>query len=112
MKVLDSMARTMVLARGTPRRWLREQLELRGVTVPLTAGCMTELVEEADRCVRQAGGDQPYVERLRAQLALQAEFVERWTASDEKLELAEDAAVQGLVRIARQHALPRPWKLT
>jgi hypothetical protein len=42
---------------------------------------------------------------------VQANWVRRWTATDEKVP-ADDPVAQGFVRIARKYALPRPWKLS
>ena len=114
MKRLDSVIRMFVLAQGTGVRWLREELGVRRVSIPLTDGCLEELVREADTVVRRSGasGGQSYVERLRGQLAAEADFVDRWTGSDEELSRASEETTQELVRIARKHALPRRWKLS
>ncbi|MBV8854431.1 MAG: hypothetical protein JOY91_13555 [Sinobacteraceae bacterium] len=114
MKTFDSMTRAIVLARGIPKRWLRDELGACGVSIPLTPGCIAELVREADLTVRSGDGadERRYVERLRATLITQAEFIRRWTASDDKLEESGEQSQQSLVRIARQHALPRHWKVS
>ena len=114
MKTFDSMTRAFVLARGIPKRWLRDELGACGVSIPLTPGCIAELVREADQSVRSDGAtdERRYVERLRATLINQADFIRRWTASDDKLEESGEETLQGLVRIARQHALPRHRKVT
>lgn len=114
MKTFDSMTRAIVLARGVPKRWLRDELGACGVSIPLTPGCIAEFVREADQSVRSDGGadERRYVERLRATLTTQADFIRRWTASDDKLEESAEQSLQSLVRIARLHALPRHWKVS
>lgn len=114
MKALDSIVRLGVLAQGTGLRWLREELEALRVNIPLTDGCLGELLRDADEAARRAGSneDRSYVQRLRNELALRASFVHRWTGSDENMTLREEQSLQGLVRIARKYALPRRWKLS
>jgi len=113
MKLLDSMTRVFIL-QGTGERWLREELHTLDVRIPLTDGCLAELVQEADDAVRRAGGasDRSYVERLRKQLGAVAAFIHTWTGSDDKIALDNEKSLQALVRIARKYALPRPWKLS
>src|SRR5258707_14093933 len=84
MKGLDSVIRWVVLALGTGLRWLREELDAVHVNIPLTDGCLSELVRHADEAVRNAGTnkEQSYVGRLRHELALRASFIQRWTGSD------------------------------
>ena len=43
---------------------------------------------------------------------LRANFIQRWTGSDEKMTLQDEETLQELVRIARKYALPRRWKLS
>ena len=115
MKLLDSMIRRLILSKGTGLRWLRAELEGRQVSIPVTDACLSELVRDADVALRRDGADQGarYVERLRKQIARHADFIQRWTGSDEEpVVAASDATVQSLVRIARKHALPRRWKLS
>ncbi len=114
MKGLDSIVRLFVLALGIGLRWLREELQAAQVTIRLTDGCLVELLNHADAAVTRAGTnkEQPYVERLRKELALRASFIQRWTGSDEKLSVREEESLQALVRIARKYALPRRWKLS
>ena len=114
MKGLDTIVRLIILAQGTGLRWLREELAAVHVSIPLTDGCLSEFVRDADEAVRRSGSNnqQSYVERLRAQLAQRADFIQRWTGSDEKMSLADEASLQSLVRIARKFALPRRWKLS
>ena len=114
MKGLDSIARAVTLARGAGLRWLRQELDAVHVNIPLTDGCLNELVRDADEAVlRNTGGQKPpYVEQLRKELAARARFVQRWTGSDEDLSVRDDESLQSLVRIARKYALPRRWKLS
>ena len=114
MKGLDFIVRIYVLTLGTGLRWLRDELRASRVSIRLTDGCLAELVRDADAAVLRAGTntEQPYVERLRKELALRANFIQRWTDSDEKLSAQEEESLQTLVRIARKYALPRRWKLS
>jgi hypothetical protein len=111
MKGLDSIVRMFVLGQGTGVRWLRGELNSLQVRIPLTDGCLGELVRQADEAVRP-GKEGTYVERLRRELAAYASFVQRWTGSDEKLSLQDEESLQALVRIAHKYALPRRWKLS
>jgi hypothetical protein len=113
MTWLDSGIRAFLLAQGTAARWLREELESLQVGCRLTAGCIEELAREADNAARRAAAGEgiSYSQRLREQLILQANWVRRWTTTDEKPP-ADDAVAQAFVRIARKYALPRPWKLS
>lgn len=114
MKGLDSIVRLVLLAQGTGLRWLREELYAAHVNIPLTEGCLSELVRDADEAVRRSGSgnERPYVEQLRKELAVRARFIQRWTGSDEKMTLQDEETLQALVRIARRYALPRRWKLS
>jgi hypothetical protein len=114
MKGLDSIVRMFILVQGTGLRWLREELDTLRVSIPITDGCLSEFVREADDALRRAGKsrDRSYVERLRQQLLIRASFIQRWTGSDEKLSLNDEESLQALVRIARKYALPRRWKLS
>ena len=114
MTWLDSGIRVLLLAQGTAARWLREELQSLKIRIRLTDGCIDELAREADHAARRAvaaGTDASYVELLRAQLIVQANWVRRWTTTDEKV-AADDPVAQAFVRIARKYALPRPWKLS
>jgi hypothetical protein len=114
MTWLDSGIRVLLLAQGTAARWLREELHSLKIRIRLTDGCVEELAREADHAARSAvaaGTDGSYVELLREQLAIQANWVRRWTTTDEKVP-ADDPVAQAFVRIARKYALPRPWKLS
>jgi hypothetical protein len=114
MTWLNSGIRVLLLAQGTAARWLREELASLHVRVRLTDGCIEELAREADHAARRAGADADgtsYVELLREQVGVQANWVRRWTLTDEKVP-ADDAVAQAFVRIARNYALPRPWKLS
>jgi hypothetical protein len=114
MKGLDSIVRLALLAQGTGLRWLREELDAAHVSIRLTDGCLDEFVRDADEAVRRSGAnqEQSYVERLRTELVARANFIQRWTGSDEKLTLRDEESLQALVRIARKYALPRRWKLS
>jgi hypothetical protein len=114
MKGLDSIVRLVLLAQGTGLRWLREELDAAHVSIPLTDGCLSELVRDADDAVRRAGSDKErsYVEQLRKELVVRASFIQHWTGSDENMTLRDEESLQTLVRIARRYALPRRWKLS
>jgi hypothetical protein len=114
MKGLDSIVRLMLRAQGTGLRWLREELDSANVRIHLTDGCLEELVRNADEAVIRSGthARQSYVERFRKELAARANFIQRWTGSDEKMTLQDEETLQELVRIARAYALPRRWKLS
>ena len=114
MTWLNSGIRVLLLAQGTAVRWLREELNSLKVRIRLTDGCIEELAREADQAARRAvatDNDSSYVELLREKLIVQANWVRRWTATDEKVP-ADDPVAQAFVRIARKYALPRPWKLS
>lgn len=114
MTWLNSGIRALLLAQGTATRWLREELDALQVRIRLTDGCIEELAREADQAARRAAGagaGASYVELLRQHLIVQANWVRRWTTTDEKPP-ADDAVAQAFVRIARKYALPRPWKLS
>jgi hypothetical protein len=114
MKFFESGIRAIVLSQGAGVRWLREELDSLKVKIPLSEGCMEQLVREADKAAWRGLGSsnprKPYRTLLREQLTIQAGMVQRWTGSDEKL-IPEDEIRQAFVRIARKYALPRPWKL-
>ena len=114
MKGLDSIVRMYILGQGTGVRWLRQELRTRQVSIPLTDGCLSEFVRKADETLKRSGSDPElsYVERLHAELAKQADFVKRWTGSDEKMPVEDRESLQELVRIAHKYALPRRWKLS
>src|SRR5882762_9713917 len=88
MKLLDSGIRVFVLAQGAGTRWLKEELNSLKVTIPLTEGCLEELVRQADsvawRSVAAAPAEASYLTDLRQELGAQAALVHRWTTSDEK----------------------------
>jgi hypothetical protein len=114
MKGLDSIVRLVLLAQGTGLRWIREELDAAHVSIPLTDGCLSELVRDADETVRRSGSDneRSYVEQLRKEIVVRASFIQRWTGSDENMTLQDEESLQALVRIARKYALPRRWKLS
>ena len=115
MKLLDSGIRVLTLVQGTGARWLKEELSALSVKIPLTEGCLEEMVRDADgaawQAVAAATGETSYLTELRQQLRNQATFVQTWTGTDDKI-AADDANAQAFVRIARKYALPRPWKLS
>jgi hypothetical protein len=114
MKGLDSIVRLVLLAQGTGLRWIREELDAAQVSIPLTDGCLSELVRDADEAVRRSGFDneRSYAEQLRKEIVVRASFIQRWTGSDENMTLQDEESLQALVRIARKYALPRRWKLS
>jgi hypothetical protein len=114
MKSLDRVVRWGVLVQRTGNRWLRQELHDVGVNIPLTDGCLNELVRDADEAARRSGSVGPlsYVERFRQEIGVRADFIQRWTGSDEKLSQPDAESLQVLVRIARKYALPRRWKLS
>ena len=114
MTWLNSGIRAFLLAQGSAARWLREELDSLKVSCRLTAGCIEELAREADHVARRAtcaGDGVSYAQRLREQLIVQANWVHRWTMTDDKAP-PDDPIAQAFVRIARKYALPRPWKLS
>jgi len=115
MKLLDSGIRVFTLAQGTGVRWLKEELSSLSVKIPLSEGCLEELVRDADgaawQTVATSTGETSYLTQLRQQLREEATLVQRWTGTDDKI-AADDASAQAFVRIARKYALPRPWKLS
>lgn len=121
MTWLDSGIRVILLAQGTAARWLRDEILALKVRVRLTDGCIEELAREADHAARRvvaarhgcqtSGEEASYAELLRRQVIVQANWVRRWTTTDEKVP-ADDPVAQAFVRIARKYALPRPWKLS
>jgi hypothetical protein len=112
MKLVDSTIRYAIPALGIATRWLKEELEARGVKTPLTEACLKELVTDAESHAQlgtpAADASTSYAAYLRAQLAARAEFLRQWTLSDDRIEPGSER----LVRIARNFALPRPWKLS
>ena len=111
---IDLTLRRCVPSLGVDRRWLRERLDELDVRIPLCEGCVQELVNDADaatwRRLVGSGRGLRYLDVLREEIVARAEFIHRWTASDERI----DANVEGLgtlVRIARNYALPRAWKV-
>ncbi|MHB8812841.1 MAG: hypothetical protein ACYDAE_06195 [Steroidobacteraceae bacterium] len=114
MSWLNSGIRVLLLAQGTAARWLREELSSLKVRIRLTDGCIEELGREADQAARRAvagGSGVSYAELLREHLIVEANWVRRWTTTDEKVP-DDDPVAQAFVRIARKYALPRPWKLS
>ena len=112
MKLLDPFTRFFVLIRGLGARWLKEELAAHGVRVRLSEGCLDELVRHADSAAwhQASGTNVPYIVLLRQALAADANFIQLWTGSDQKFDTGTDAGE--LVRIARNFALPRCWRLS
>jgi len=115
MRLIDSTIRLCAPSLGVGRRWLREQLMQLGVKIHLSEGCLQDFAADADsasvRRVSAALEGQSYLSCLREELATRAEFIRRWTSSDERID-ADDERFKILVRIARNYALPRPWKVS
>jgi len=114
-RLIDNTIRSCLPGLGVGRRWLKEQLITRGVTVRLTDGCLNELLSDAHeasvRLLQQAQSARVgYIACLREHLADRAEFIRRWTRTDERFE--DEEGCGNLVKIARKYALPRPWKLS
>jgi hypothetical protein len=112
MKLLNAIHRFFTLLRGMGARWLKEELAAHGVRVRLSEGCLEELVRHADSVAWRRSSDSsvPYLSHLRQVLAADAHFIQLWTCSDEKF--GPDAETGELVRIARNFALPRRWRLS
>jgi hypothetical protein len=115
MRLIDSTIRLCAPSLGVGRRWLREQLAELGVKIPVSEGCLQDLLNDADAATRSrlsaSTERQSYLTCLREEVAARAEFIRRWTSSDERIDTNDNKA-EALVRIARNYALPRPWKLT
>jgi hypothetical protein len=110
MRLIDSLKRLVLLETGSAVEWLRDELRMRGVSVPMTEPCLRAFVNDADANAREASGHS-YESALKQQIAARAEFLQVWTGSDEAID-SNDVARRQLVAIARQYALPRPWKLS
>ena len=108
MNLMESTVRFALPALGVGVRWLKEELDARGVNVRITDACLRELVANADANV---DGAEPYTASLRKQLAAHAEFVRAWTQSDDRID-ADGRSDEQLVSIARKYALPRAWRLS
>ncbi|MGH8261314.1 MAG: hypothetical protein ACREUG_16660 [Steroidobacteraceae bacterium] len=115
MRIIDFTIRRCAPGFGVGRRWLKECLTELQVRIFLTEGCLQELVHDADVATWQrlasAGSGRRYLDCLREEITARAEFIHRWTASDEPMD-AHDEGLGALVRIARNYALPRPWKVS
>lgn len=113
MKYLDPAIRLFVLVQGCGVRWLRDELRALGVRVLLSDGCVAELTRYADGVARSKArqGGASYLSHFRQQLAAAAQFVHVWTGSDQQVG-KNDPSFAELVRIARNYALPRPWRLS
>jgi len=109
MNLVDCTIRYAIPALGIATRWLKEELEARGVRTPLTEACLRELVTDAESDAKlERLAATPYSASLRSKLAARAEFLRQWTLSDDRI----GPGSEPLVRIARKFALPRPWKLS
>ncbi len=111
MNLVDCTVRYAIPALGIATRWLKEELEARGIRTPLPEACLRELVMDAEldaKLGRAAVAGTPYRASLRSALAARAEFLRQWTLSDDPV----GPGSERLVRIARNFALPRPWKLS
>jgi hypothetical protein len=111
MNVVDSTIRYAIPALGIATRWLKEELQARGVRTPLIEACLRELVTDAESGAKLTGRateSVPYPASLRSELAARAEFLRLWTLSDDMI----GPGSERLVRIARKFALPRPWKVS
>lgn len=115
MRIIDSTLHLCMPGLGIGRRWLRERLGELDVRIPLCEGCIQELVNDAEaatwRRLLASAGELRYLEVLREEIIARAEFIQRWTGSDERIDGNSDSLAT-LVRIARNYALPRPWRLT
>ncbi len=113
--IIDLTLRRCLPGLGVGRRWLRERLSELGVRIPLCEGCVQELVTDAEtttwRRLAASGHTLRYLDVLREEIIARAEFIHRWTATDERIDAGADG-LGNLVRIARNYALPRPWKVS
>lgn len=116
MRIIDSTLHLCVPGLGIGRRWLRERLGELDVRTPLCEGCIQELVKDAEtatwRRLLASAGERRYLEVLREEIMARADFIRRWTGSDERIDAKDEPDRARLVRIARNYALPRPWKLS
>lgn len=99
--------RVAIPAFGIGLRWLKEELNERGVNVRLTDSCLREILEDASDAA--SSGDD-YAESLRHEIVARAEFLRAWTRSDERIETNDRAGLR-MTSIARKYALPRAWTL-
>jgi hypothetical protein len=115
MKLPDFTTRYAIPAFGIGVRWLREELQERGVSVRLTEACLREFAADAAAAATlETASEHPadtYAHRLRRQIAARAEFLRSWTRSDDSVS-ADDLPIQHLASIARKYALPRAWILS
>jgi hypothetical protein len=90
-------------------RMLKEQLTAEGVSVWVSAGCLREFAKIASAAAaRTRPADEPYIACLRREIVTVARFIRDWTRSDKCLDQTQWGE---LVSVARQYALPRPWRL-
>jgi hypothetical protein len=95
---------------GRGMRWLKEELQARGVTVTITGSALREFVEDAEAAASAQGRDpsESYASRLRRAITARAEFLRTWTMSDDKIDSTDPTQVR-LGALARKYALPRGW---
>jgi hypothetical protein len=111
MKLVNSVMRLTAPSLGTGVRWLKDELRVRGITVPLTESSLREFVSHAESMVREEQSNEPYTARLRERIVNHAEFLQAWTSSDDRIDLTVPGN-DALVSLARKYALPRPWRLS
>jgi hypothetical protein len=109
MHLIDSLPRLLFPTRRRGLRWLKERLQVLGVTAPLSPGCLNDFIANAARtAVQTPSTGETYAANLRRQLDAAAQFIHLWTTSDEKFARPEWSA---WIEIARRHLLPRSWKI-
>ena len=109
MHLINSFPRFFFPTRRRGLRWLKEQLQVLGVTAPLSPGCLKEFVANAATAAVLARSlDATYAVSLRQQLDARALFIHLWTTSDEKLARPQWSE---WIDIARKYLLPRSWKI-
>jgi len=109
MHLIDSLPRLLFPTRRRGLQWLKERLQVLGVTAPLSPGCLKDFIANAaETADRTASPGETYAASLRRQLDAAAQFIHLWTTSDEKLTRREWSE---WIEIARRHLLPRSWKI-
>src|SRR5260370_42295969 len=109
MHLIDSLPRLLFPTRRRGLRWLKERLQLLGVTAPLSPGCLNDFITNAAKtAVQTTSSGETYAANLRRQLDAAAQFIHLWTTSDEKFARPEWSE---WIEIARRHLLPRSWKI-
>jgi hypothetical protein len=111
MNIVDFTLRHTIQTWGVGVRWLKEELRARNVDVRLTDTSLREFVMDADTAAKlQETTAAPYVARLREEIAARADFLRQWTLTDDPIDMRGPLGDR-FVKLARKHALPRPWKL-